>query len=911
MKREKKTSNHILRQAADFRPNPPVSSGDTVSDAECNKMTTQLETGSDHAVDEGYQTGHMEKQRGSDSFDAARNSGDQHADFGLGADSLESLNALDILGRGVKKLVLAIDGLRQLGVENFVLPLPKIVVVGDQSTGKSSVIEAISEIKVPRNVGTCTRCPLEINLREDGAVRSRWECKVSLRKKYIYDISPNNAAAETTSQLTPTKRSSVKATAQSRSRPLGPWVEQDTEEFHFCTLHSKEDVENALFWAQLATLNPGIPHHEYIPCTNMATSQTRQVDFSPNVVRLEISGPQLPNLSFTDLPGIINITEDEEEKYLVKLVKNLVKEYIKAENCIILLALPMTDDAANSTAAGIIKEVGAQSRTVGVLTKPDRMSRGDPYDQWNMMLSGEKYRLGHGYFVCKNPSQASIDKGLDHAQARADEAEFFAKEEPWATKLSLYKERFGTVQLQTALSQKLTMQILSSLPHINEEISRKAKTIDTELAGLPEPPADNLPMTIMQKLNNFSRELQQYLDGGYPCNSFQKNWNNLAEQFTNAIALSHPMIIVSDPSEMVPGCQDEPGDYGDVLMHTPGTPTPRRPQTQAIDLDTDDDVPVCKPEPIPFPPRKRSAPSNTGTPQSIPKKKLRMVDLPPFTTTKGLARKFKMPEIREIIQDAHVAGIPDQVDPKAIVRMCQAGVEHWDKPMTEFLQSTGGMLRTMVSERFTASFGTLKHTALFTEASDIINGFINGILEEQRQAAQRAYQLEVSSPLTMNKKALSHEREQAAKTILKKRRNVRIAAYFDALEARTGKVITELERIKKMPAMTDELLGPDPFSKELDVMSTVRGYYECAASRFVDTICLSLKAEMFVRCGDVHTDLIKDLGIMQQDANDRCARLMAEDPQREIKRAQLKKEKETLRQAQEWLAGLAGESTEA
>ena len=59
------------------------------------------------------------------------------------------------------------------------------------------------------------------------------------------------------------------------------------------------------------------------------------------------------------------LIRQEDERYLVKLVRNLVKDYITVDNCINLLALPMTDDAANSSAAGIIKEVGAQARTVG------------------------------------------------------------------------------------------------------------------------------------------------------------------------------------------------------------------------------------------------------------------------------------------------------------------------------------------------------------------------------------------------------------------------------------------------------------------------------------------------------------------------------------------------------------------
>ena len=62
-----------------------------------------------------------------------------------------------ILGKGVGPLMKAIVNLRQHGIERMNIPLPKICVVGDQSTGKSSLIEALSEIKVPRGENTCTR----------------------------------------------------------------------------------------------------------------------------------------------------------------------------------------------------------------------------------------------------------------------------------------------------------------------------------------------------------------------------------------------------------------------------------------------------------------------------------------------------------------------------------------------------------------------------------------------------------------------------------------------------------------------------------------------------------------------------------------------------------------------------------
>ncbi|XP_069492145.1 interferon-induced GTP-binding protein Mx3-like isoform X2 [Ambystoma mexicanum] len=87
-----------------------------------------------------------------------------------------------------------IDSLRALGVEKD-LALPAIAVIGDQSSGKSSVLEALSGVTLPRGSGIVTRCPLELKLKkvEPG---TEWHGKISY-KNYTNELeSPSEVEDE-------------------------------------------------------------------------------------------------------------------------------------------------------------------------------------------------------------------------------------------------------------------------------------------------------------------------------------------------------------------------------------------------------------------------------------------------------------------------------------------------------------------------------------------------------------------------------------------------------------------------------------------------------------------------------------------------------------------------------------------
>lgn len=55
---------------------------------------------------------------------------------------------LGVLKNGMRAMIELVTRLRALGTENLGLALPRIAVVGNQSAGKSSLIEAISGVSL-------------------------------------------------------------------------------------------------------------------------------------------------------------------------------------------------------------------------------------------------------------------------------------------------------------------------------------------------------------------------------------------------------------------------------------------------------------------------------------------------------------------------------------------------------------------------------------------------------------------------------------------------------------------------------------------------------------------------------------------------------------------------------------------
>jgi hypothetical protein len=253
-----------------------------------------------------------------------------------------------------------------------------------------------------------------------------------------------------------------------RDRPFPPWDKQALAIHKFAEFTNKDNLAETMKWAQIALLNHNIGYKQFIPGPSgsryMLGQTETEAGFSPNVVSVEISGPGLPALSFFDLPGLVQNTGNEADRYLVEILECLAKMYIAHKNAFIIYALTMSIDPALSKTGAVIRELKANHRCMGVLTKPDTLSdrRGGHVD-FEKVLRCEEHRVGHGYFVTKQPGPKSdLVHGPDyHHLASQEEVDFFKNDPLWAGAWERFRHRCGTECIQRYLSQQLAVYIAS------------------------------------------------------------------------------------------------------------------------------------------------------------------------------------------------------------------------------------------------------------------------------------------------------------------------------------------------------------------------------------------------------------------------------------------------------------------
>ncbi|KAL3456109.1 P-loop containing nucleoside triphosphate hydrolase protein [Aspergillus heterothallicus] len=323
-------------------------------------------------------------------------------------------------------LLNSIDTLRSQGISHYI-SLPQIIVCGDQSSGKSSVLESISGVGFPVKSNLCTRFPTELVLRKHPQVGVR------------VSIVPHHT------------RSDVE------QRSLGDFCEH---------LDSFEGLPILIEKAKGAM---GITTHGKA--------------FSNDLLRIEVSGPDRPHLTIVDLPGLIHSETKHQSAMDVQLVQDVVQSYMKEPRSIILAVVSAKNDFANQIVLKLARDADPSGkRTLGIITKPDTLAAGSESETMFVSLAKNQdveFRLG--WHVLKN---MDMDKGQWTLKQRdSEEREFFSRG-IWK---DLPSSLVGIDTLRTRLSKVLLSQIATELPSLIREIEEKSDHCKARLRRLGEP----------------------------------------------------------------------------------------------------------------------------------------------------------------------------------------------------------------------------------------------------------------------------------------------------------------------------------------------------------------------------------------------------------------------------------------
>ncbi|KAI5117953.1 hypothetical protein M0805_004718 [Coniferiporia weirii] len=421
---------------------------------------------------------------------------DAHAVAGFG-DSLKSRRLHSIL-----------DSLHAMGVQSDV-DLPQFVVIGSRSAGKSSFVEAITGIRLPKASGT--RCPIECLLRHSS---DPWVCTVTI--------------------------CFIKATG-------GQAPEQATNIAFGDPITNRDEVEGRLRRAQQAILNPS-RHYEDFLGEGGVNMEMSEVSFSENCILIQISGPDLSDLSVCDLPGVTTVNpriKKGKKKYKtpedVVFLDNLSIRYIEEPSCLILLMVSCETNIADQGAVDLARKYDPEGRrTIGVLTKPDKIELGTS-DIGILIgyLKNELRPLELGWFCVKQPDPAQVEQGITWTEARKAENEFFGSGELWS---DLSPQTLGTRQLLMCLSNILSDLIAKSLRELVNEVQELLQRTEQSLGEIPVPNSSNALDEAVQCISDFSSDVSRLVEGAPGMDGLIQSIRGRQDEFRNGILRLAPNL---------------------------------------------------------------------------------------------------------------------------------------------------------------------------------------------------------------------------------------------------------------------------------------------------------------------------------------------------------------------------------
>ncbi|RFU28102.1 hypothetical protein B7463_g8219, partial [Scytalidium lignicola] len=358
-----------------------------------------------------------------------------------------------------------IASLRARGIGDHV-DLPQLVVCGDQSAGKSSVLEGVTGLPFPRQDGLCTKFPTEIILQH-----------TNTEQKIIASILPH-------------------ASRPSLSKDKLREYRRQFESFDELPLV----IEEAGFLMGIRGFKDII----------------QGPAFAEDVLRIEVSGPSGLHLTVVDLPGLISVANEEQTEEDVRTVHNLVDSYAENPRTIILAVVQAGNDIANQPVIQKSKRFDKEGqRTVGIITKPDLINIGTEKRIALLAKNQDTTKLKLGFFLVKNPTPTELTAGITSEQRQKNEAAYFSSS-PWREE-NLNRDRVGILSLRMYLQSLLDQHIERELPKVREEIRSLIAKTEQEIAALGEerPTIGHIRLFLSRVATRFDNLVTSALNGTY------------------------------------------------------------------------------------------------------------------------------------------------------------------------------------------------------------------------------------------------------------------------------------------------------------------------------------------------------------------------------------------------------------
>ncbi|EAQ92986.1 hypothetical protein CHGG_01221 [Chaetomium globosum CBS 148.51] len=320
-----------------------------------------------------------------------------------------------------------IDKLQFAQLDN--VKLPQIVVVGDQSAGKSSVLEAITGTPFPRDAGACTRFATEIRLRRAPA--------------------PSIAVS-----VIPDKK---------RSFP-----EQERLSQFGGTVHTGMPFEQLMRSAVELIAPKNIPGRFA----------------ARDILVVEKRGPDMPLLTLVDLPGLVRNANNDQSLEDIRTIESLSDRYMKSSRTIILAVVGGNSDYVQAPILTKARHFDPNgSRTIGVLTKPDLTESIGLEDKFIDLVKNKDKRNDFklGWYVLLNPGPREPGQPWPTAEdRRRDEAVFFNSGK-WS---SVPSSICGAGALMRKLSTQLQQHIGKHVHVLRRQIQKALDDCEAELKSL-------------------------------------------------------------------------------------------------------------------------------------------------------------------------------------------------------------------------------------------------------------------------------------------------------------------------------------------------------------------------------------------------------------------------------------------